>query len=69
MYLQTYLKIFIKSILLQLYKFTEQRFFESNGTFINTEGCFKKVVKFLPSVKQSKEDWQILRKIFSYSKK
>ena len=44
-------------------------FFESNGTFINTEGCFKKVVKFLPSVKQSKEDWQILRKIFSYSKK
>ena len=44
-------------------------FFESNGTFINTEGHFKKVVKFLPSSKQSKEDWQILRKIFSYSKK
>jgi NADH dehydrogenase/NADH:ubiquinone oxidoreductase subunit G len=44
-------------------------FFESNGTFMNTEGHFKKVVKFLPSSKQSKEDWQILRKIFSYSKK
>merc|ERR1711894_271998 len=44
-------------------------FFESNGTFINTEGYFKKVVKFLPSIKQSKEDWQILRKIFFYSKK
>ena len=44
-------------------------FFESNGTFINTEGYFKRVVKFLPSSKQTKEDWQILRKLFSYSKK
>ena len=44
-------------------------FFESNGTFINTEGYFKQVVKFLPSSKQTKEDWQILRKLFSYSKK
>ena len=44
-------------------------FFESSGTFLNTEGCFKRVIKFLPSVKQTKEDWQILRKLFSYSKK
>jgi len=44
-------------------------FFESSGTFLNTEGCFKKVIKFLPSIKQTKEDWQILRKLFSYSKK
>ena len=44
-------------------------FFESSGTFLNTEGYFKKVVKFLPSYKQTKEDWQILRKLFSYSKK
>ena len=44
-------------------------FFESSGTYLNTQGLFKKVVKFLPSGKQSKEDWQIIRKLFSYSKK
>ena len=44
-------------------------FFESSGTYINTQGFFKKVFKFLPSVKQTKEDWQIIRKLFSYSKK
>ena len=44
-------------------------FFESNGTYLNTEGIFKTNIKFLSSPKQAKEDWQILRKIFSYSKK
>ena len=44
-------------------------FFESSGTYLNTQGLFKKVVKFLPSSKQTKEDWQIIRKLFSYSKR
>ena len=44
-------------------------FFESSGTYLNTQGFLKKVVKFLPSIKQTKEDWQIIRKLFSYSKK
>ena len=44
-------------------------FFESSGTYLNTQGFFKKVVKFLPSGKQTKEDWQIIRKLFAYSKR
>nr|YP_010377442.1 NADH dehydrogenase subunit 11 [Hemiaulus sinensis]QYB23178.1 NADH dehydrogenase subunit 11 [Hemiaulus sinensis] len=44
-------------------------FFESNGTYLNTEGIFKTNVKFLSSTKQTKEDWQIIRKIFAYSKR
>ncbi len=44
-------------------------FFESNGTYLNTEGVFKKTVKFISTNKQTKEDWQIVRKIFSCSKK
>merc|ERR1712238_552434 len=44
-------------------------FFESNGTYLNTEGIFKKNIKFLSTVKQAREDWQIIRKMFSYSKK
>lgn len=44
-------------------------FFESNGTFLNTEGVFKKSVKFVSTNNQTKEDWQIIRKIFSYSDK
>ena len=44
-------------------------FFESNGTFLNTEGIFKKNVKFVLTNNQTKEDWQIVRKIFSYSDK
>jgi NADH-quinone oxidoreductase chain G len=44
-------------------------FFESTGTYLNTEGIFKKNFKFISTKKQTKEDWQIIRKIFSYSKK
>ena len=44
-------------------------FFGSSGTYLNTKGHFKKVVKFISSGKQIKEDWQIIRKVFSYSKK
>ena len=43
-------------------------FLESNETFLTTDGYFKKSIKVLPSSKHSKEDWQIIRKIFSYSK-
>ena len=44
-------------------------FFETNGTYLNTEGMFKKTVKFISTNKQTKEDWQIIRKILSCSKK
>ncbi len=43
-------------------------FFESNSTFLNTEGVFKKSVKMISTNKQGKEDWLIIRKIFGYSK-
>ena len=44
-------------------------FFESNATFLNTEGIFKKSIKLISTNKQTKEDWLILRKILAYSKK
>ena len=44
-------------------------FFESNGTYLNTEGIFKTNIKFMLPIKQTKDDWQIIRKIFAYSKK
>jgi len=37
-------------------------FFESNGTFINTEGIYKKTIKIVTSLQNLKEDWQIIRK-------
>jgi NADH-quinone oxidoreductase chain G len=43
-------------------------FFESNGTYLNTEGVFKNSLKIVSSERQPKENWQIIRKIFSYSK-
>jgi NADH-quinone oxidoreductase chain G len=43
-------------------------FFESSGTFINTEGIIKKTVKLVSSKQNTRNDWQILRKLFSYSK-
>ena len=42
-------------------------FFESSGTFINTEGISKKTVKLISSKQNTRNDWQILRKLFSYS--
>jgi NADH-quinone oxidoreductase chain G len=44
-------------------------FFESNGTFLNTEGIFKKNIKCISTNKQAKDDWQILRKILTCTKK
>ena len=43
--------------------------FETSGTYINTEGNFNKVTKIVTSLGQTKSDWQIIRKILSYSKK
>jgi predicted molibdopterin-dependent oxidoreductase YjgC len=44
-------------------------FFESSGTYLNTEGFFKKNIKVIKPIKQTKEDWQIIRKILYCSKK
>jgi len=44
-------------------------FFESTGSFLNTEGSLKKTVKFVSTKSQTKEDWQIVRKIFSNTTK
>lgn len=43
--------------------------FETSGTYINTEGNLNKVTKIITSLGQTKSDWQIIRKILSYSKK
>jgi len=43
--------------------------FETSGTYINTEGSINKVTKIITPLGQTKSDWQIIRKIFSYSKK
>ena len=40
-------------------------FFESLGTYINTEGSLKKSVKIVSSKKNTKDHWQILRKLYS----
>jgi NADH-quinone oxidoreductase chain G len=43
-------------------------FFETNGTYLNTEGIFKKATSIISSEKQPKESWHIIRKLFSYTK-
>merc|ERR1711976_830479 len=43
-------------------------FFESSNTYINTTGSFKKNISCIPSIGKSKDDWSILRKIFSCTK-
>lgn len=40
-------------------------FFETNGTYITTQGFFKRAVKIVSSKNQSKGNWQIIRKFFS----
>lgn len=44
-------------------------FFESTGSFYNTEGVLKKNIKFISSKTYTKDDWQILRKLFVNSNK
>ena len=43
--------------------------FETSGTYISTEGDVNKVTRIVTPLVQTKSDWQIIRKIFSYSKK
>ena len=43
-------------------------FFESTNTYINTTGHFKKNIECIPNVGKSKDDWSILRKLFSCTK-
>lgn len=40
-------------------------FFETTGSYINTEGFLKKTVKIVSSKKNTKDDWQLLRKLYS----
>ena len=44
-------------------------FFEVSGTYINTNGKINKTTKVITSLNQTKSNWQIARKIFSYCKK
>lgn len=40
-------------------------FFSSNNTYLTSDGNFKQNIKFLSSISQTKDDWQIIRKILS----
>jgi len=42
-------------------------FFETSDTYINTEGLVKKTLKSISTTHDTKSDWQIIRKFFSYS--
>lgn len=43
-------------------------FFEASGTYVNANGKINKMAKVVASLNQTKSDWQITRKIFSYCK-
>lgn len=43
-------------------------FFETSGTYINTKGNINKLTKIIAAPGQTKNDWQILRKILFYCK-
>jgi len=40
--------------------------FEDSGIYKNTEGILKKNIKIIPSIKNLKSNWQILRRLCSY---
>lgn len=40
-------------------------FFETTGNYINTEGILKKSIKLVSSKKNTKDNWQLLRKLYS----
>ena len=42
-------------------------FFETSNTYINVEGLVKKTLKSISTTYDTKSDWQIIRKFFSYS--
>jgi len=43
-------------------------FFSTNNTYLTSDGIFKQNIKFLSSTAQTKDDWQIIRKLFSKTK-
>ena len=43
-------------------------FFENSGSYLNTEGIFKKSVKLVSTSQNIKDDWSILRKLMLFSK-
>ena len=47
------------------YDFPSNMIFEDNETFLNTQGIYKRSVKFLQFKKGNKKSWQLLRKFFS----
>jgi len=47
------------------YYFPNNVFFENTESFINTEGTFKKAIKIVSSKKNTKDDNQLLRKLYS----
>ena len=40
-------------------------FYENTGVYYTTEGIFKKTIKIIPSVNQSKNTWQITRRLMN----
>lgn len=44
-------------------------FYETANTYINTEGITKNTIPVISALKNTKNDWQIIRKLFSYTKK
>lgn len=44
-------------------------FFETSGAFMDTDGNINKLAKVVTQLNQSKSDWHIIRKIFSYCRK
>lgn len=47
------------------YKLVSSNFFETSASYLNTQGVHKHVAKFINTKNNTKEDWQILRKITS----
>lgn len=55
-----------RSLFYKYYALISGSFFENSGSYLNTQGLHKRVVKFIEpeDSADSKEDWQILRKVF-----
>ena len=60
---QSKLKTHIK--LYKQYFLPNNVFFETSGSFITTEGILKKSIKIVSSKKNTKDDWQLLRKLYA----
>jgi len=55
----------LKKNFFSYYPLLSNKFFETSASFVTTLGLHKHVVRFIePSLSNTKEDWQILRKLF-----